>query len=90
MTPNPPTLQETDTKMQKCRRRRHNALWRFLAMPAMIRRILAPDFNGAHPQGVQWDSLEGLMAVGVGQLVDTLALHAFFVRAASATNLYVF
>ena len=61
----PPALQETSAKTQKRRRRRHNALRRFLAMPAMIRCNYAPDFNGANPQGVQWDSLESFRAVGV-------------------------
>jgi len=53
-------------------------------MPAMIGRNYVPDFDGADPQGVPLDSLEGFMAVGVGQPVDTPALRAFFERTASA------
>jgi hypothetical protein len=62
-TPNPPTLQKTGGEMQKRRRRRQNALRRFLATLAMIGRNYAPDFSGANPQGVQWDSLESFRAV---------------------------
>ena len=83
-TPNPPTLQKTGTKTRKCRRRRHKALRRFLAMSATIGRKYAPDFDGAHPQGVPLDSLGSFRAVGCWEMVDTPALRAFFARAASA------
>ena len=53
----PPTPQRTDEKMQKHRRRRGNALRRFLAMSATIGRNYAPDLDGAHPHGVPLDSL---------------------------------
>ena len=56
---NPPIPQESIQKTQKRRWRRQVALRHFLAM-AMIRCDYAPAFDGAHPQGVQWDSLEGL------------------------------
>jgi hypothetical protein len=55
----------------------------------MIGRIIAPDFNGTHPWGVQWDSLESLRTVGGGELVDTLALCTLFVCAVPAIILYV-
>ena len=76
-------------KTPKPRRCRRNALRRFLATLAMIGRNYAPDLDSAHPQGVQWDTLERFMAVGVGELVDTPMLRAFFARAASAIILYV-
>jgi hypothetical protein len=80
----PPTLQKTGAKTLKGCRHRQKALRHFLVTSAMIGRIIAPDFDGANPQGVQWDSLEGFMAVGVQELVDTPALRGFFARAASA------
>ena len=89
-TPYPPALQKPEEKTQKYRRRRRNALRRFLVMSATIGRIIAPDFDGAHPQGVQWDSLGHFKAVGGGDLVDTPVLRAFFACAASAFILYVF
>ena len=88
-TPTPPALQKTGRKTQKHRQRRQNALRRFLAMLATTGRNHAPDFDGAHPQGVQWDSLESFKAVGPGEMVDTPALRALFARAASAIILYV-
>jgi len=78
-----------DRKTQKHCRRRRNALRRFLAMLATIGRNYAPDFDGADPQGVQWDSLESFRIVGAREGVDTPALRAFFARAASAIILYV-
>jgi hypothetical protein len=48
-----------------------------------------PDFDGAHLQGVQWDSLESFETVGARQVVDTPALCAIFARAASAIILCV-
>jgi len=83
-TPDPPMSQKTGVKTQKHRRCRRNVLRRFLVTSAMIGRNSAPDFNGAHPQGVQWDSLGSFRAVGQGQWVDTPMLRAFFARAASA------
>jgi len=83
-TPNPPAPQKTGRETQKRHRCRLNALRRFLATLATIGRNCAPDFDGAHPQGVQWDSLEGFMIVAAGEPVDTPALRAFFARAASA------
>ena len=56
----------------------------------MIGRNYAPDFDGNHPQGVQWDSLESFWAVGAQEAVDTPALRAFFARAASAIILYMY
>ena len=47
-------------------------------MSATIGHNYAPDFDGAHPQGVQWDSLEGFKTVAAGEPLDTLALCAFF------------
>ena len=63
--------------MQKYRQHRQNALRRFLATLATIGRIIAPDFDGANPQGVQWDSLESFTSIGARQVVETLALRAF-------------
>ena len=59
-------------------------------MLAMIRHDYAPAFDGAHPQGVQWDSLEGFVTVAAGEPVDTPVLHVFFACAASAIIYYVF
>jgi hypothetical protein len=87
--PYPLALQKPDQKTQKHRQRRRNVLRRFLATLATIRRNYAPGFDGAHPQGVQWDSLGSFKAVGCREVVDTLALRAFLVRAASAIVLYV-
>jgi hypothetical protein len=53
----------------------------------MIGRNYAPDFNGAHLQGVQCDSLEGFKLSGVVQGIDTLATARFFERAASTIKL---
>jgi len=50
----------------------------------MIGRNYAPDFDGAHPQGVHSDSLESSRPVGEVEVVETPALRAFFARAASA------
>ena len=58
-------------------------------MSAMIGHIIVPDFDSAYPKGVQWDFLGSFRAVGQWQVVDTLVLHAFFARAASAIILYV-
>jgi len=58
-------------------------------MSATIGRNYAPDFDSAHPQGVQWDSLESFRVVGWGEMVDTPAVRALFERAASAIILYV-
>ena len=52
-------------------------LWRFLAMSATIGRNYAPDFDGANPQGVQWDSLESFISIGARQVVEMPALCAF-------------
>ena len=63
-----------------------------LALPdvsATIGRNYVPDFDSAHSQGVQWDSLESFETVGARQVVDTPALRAFFACAASAIILYV-
>jgi hypothetical protein len=89
-TPNPPTPQKSGQKTRKRRRRRQKALRRFLVMSATIGRNSAPDFDGAHPQGVHSDSLESSKSVGKWEVVETPALRAFFERAASAINLYVF
>src|ERR1700733_6556767 len=48
-----------------------NALRHFLATSAMIGRIIAPDLDGANPQGVPLDSLASFRAVGQGEWVDT-------------------
>jgi hypothetical protein len=56
-TPTPLTPQETEPKIQKRRRRRQNALRRFLATLAMDWARLCADFDGAHPQAVQSNSL---------------------------------
>ena len=77
MTPNPPTPHKSDEKTQKPRRHRRNALQRFLAMSATIRRNYAPDFDGANPQGVQWDSLESFISIGARKGGETPALRAF-------------
>ena len=76
--PNPPIPQESIQKTQKHRRHCQVALRHFLAMLAMIRCDYAPTFDGAHPQGVQWDSLEGFVTVAAGEPVDTPVLCAFF------------
>ena len=89
-TLNPPVPQKTGGKMQKRRRRRQNALRRFLAMSAMIGRNYAPDFDSANPQGVHSDSLQSFKYVGEVEVVGTPALRAFFEHAVSAINLYVF
>jgi hypothetical protein len=70
-TPTPPALQEFDEKTQKRRRRCRNALRRFLATSVKIGRIFASDFNGVHPQGVQWDSLQSFKLLPWVQVVDT-------------------
>ena len=54
----------------------------------MIGHNYAPNFDGAHPQGVQWDSLESFRVIGRGQMVDTSVLHAHFVHATPAIILY--
>ena len=59
-------------------------------MLAMIRRNYVPAFDGTHPQGVQWDSLEGFMTVAAGEPVDTPVLRAFFACTALAIIYYVF
>ena len=46
-------------------------------MSATIRRNYAPDFDGANPQGVQWDSLESFISIGAGKGGETPALRAF-------------
>ena len=51
-TPAPLTPQENKPETQKCRRRRGNALRRFLVTSAMIGCNYAPDFDGANPHGV--------------------------------------
>ena len=75
--------------MQKRRRRRQNALRRFLTTSATIGRKYAHNFYGASLQGVPLDSLESFKAVGAGEMVDTPALRAFPARAAPAIILYV-
>ena len=51
-TPDPLAPQETGPETRKCRRRRGNALRRFLVTSAMIGCSYAPDFDGANPHGV--------------------------------------
>ena len=63
-------MQGADKKTQQRRRRRQKALRRFLAMSAMIGREYAPDFNGADPQGVHWDSLASFKVVGAQEVPD--------------------
>ena len=46
-------------------------------MLATIGRNYAPDFDGANPQGVQWDSLKSFTSIGARQVVETPALRAF-------------
>jgi hypothetical protein len=69
-TPNPPAPQKSGTKTQKRRRRHQNALRRFLATLAMIGRDYAPDFDGANPQGVQWDSLGSFKTLGAQEVLE--------------------
>ena len=38
---------------------------------------MAPDFDGADPQGVQWDSLESFISIGARQVGETPVLRAF-------------
>ena len=42
-----------------------------------IRHNYVPDFDGAHPQGVQWDSLESFVSIGARKVGETPALRAF-------------
>jgi hypothetical protein len=58
--PNAATTRDFGAKQQKRRRHHQNALRRFLVMLAKIGRNYAPNFNNAHPQGVQLDSLGSL------------------------------
>ena len=81
--------QKSNQKTQKRRLPHQNARQRFLATSASIGHNYACDFDGVHPQGVQWDSLEGFRTVGEWQVVDTPTLCAVFARAASAIILYV-
>ena len=89
MTPNPPTLQEANKKMQKHCQHHQKVLQRFLEMLAMIRHNYAPDFDSVHLQGVQWDSLESSRVVGMGPMVDTPVLHALFARTLPPIILHV-
>ena len=82
--------QKTGIQTEKRRGRRWNALRCFLATSVMIRRNYAPNFNSAHPQGVYSDSLESSRSVREVEVVEMLALCAFFERTVSAINLYVF
>jgi hypothetical protein len=61
-------------KTPKPRRRRQAALRRFLVTSAMIGCKYAPDLDGPHPQGVQWDSLSSFKLIGEVQRVETPVL----------------
>jgi hypothetical protein len=74
---NATTATTSTQKKKKPRRRRQIALWRFLATSPSIGGICAPDFDGAHPQGVQWDSLNSFKLPGEAQVGHTPALRAF-------------
>jgi hypothetical protein len=84
----PPLSLKILKKKANPRRHRQAALRRFLAMSATIGRNYAPNFDGAHPQGVQSDSLEGFSSIGAVQREEKPALRALFARAASAIILY--
>jgi len=45
-------------------------------MLATIGHDYVPDFDGADPQGVQWDSLENFVSIGAGKVGETPALRA--------------
>jgi len=62
-------------------------LQRFLVMLATIGHNYAPDFDGADPQGVQWDSLESFVSIIGARKVGEM--QCFFARAVSAIILYV-
>jgi len=70
--PTPPRCRKPTKKTQNAAgvaKTRVGASWRHRRW---IGRDYAPDFDGADPQGVQWDSLESFRAVGAGEWVDTL------------------
>ena len=85
----PPPIFFFCQKMEKPRRRRQEALRRFLTTLPAIRCNFAPDPNHAYPQGVPLDSLGSFSFIGGGEPGDTPVLLAFFERAALAIILYV-
>jgi hypothetical protein len=48
-----------------------------LAMPVMIGCNHAPNFDDAHPQGVQWDSLGSFILLAAQQVGDMPMLRVF-------------